>query len=237
MSIPQKYFSNHWSTIFYNPAYLIRSNLFKEIRVLAPELSGNLLDFGCGSKPYKNLFINASSYVGLDYNIDKINGGATGSDLDYNGKDIPCADGVFDSVISTEVFEHLFNLEDNLREIRRVMKPKGLLLFTCPFALGEHEVPFDFARYTSFGLKFLVEKNGFEMIYFNKTGSSVSVIFQFIAIYINHFLAINKYLKIFLFPILISPFFILSNILTYLLPNKILRKDLYLNNIVLCKKI
>ena len=53
-----------------HPLYFIRKGLFNKISLYAPQLSGNLLDFGCGEKPYESLFTNVSSYTGLDYNSE-----------------------------------------------------------------------------------------------------------------------------------------------------------------------
>jgi len=44
--------------------------------------------------------------------------------------------GVFDVVLSNEVFEHVPNLERSLAEVARVLKPGGTLLATFPFAYG-----------------------------------------------------------------------------------------------------
>lgn len=60
-------FSPNLISLVFNPFYIVRADLFKNIKVLAPFISGNVLDVGCGSKPYKNLFINNTSYVGLEY--------------------------------------------------------------------------------------------------------------------------------------------------------------------------
>ena len=51
----------------------------------------------------------------------------------------------------------------------RVLKDGGLLWLSVSFIWGEHEVPFDFRRYSSFGLKKLVQENGgLDVVYFEK---------------------------------------------------------------------
>ena len=50
-----------------HPMYFIRKGLFNKISLYSPQLSGRLLDFGCGAKPYKDLFTSVSEYIGLDY--------------------------------------------------------------------------------------------------------------------------------------------------------------------------
>lgn len=230
-------FTNHWTSIFYNPSYLIRKNLYNELELVSGKLTGKLLDFGCGTKPYKHLFHNVKEYIGLDFVSDRVKGEKTETDIVYDGKTIPTESEHFDSVLSTEVFEHLFDLEGTLMEIYRVLKPNGQLLFTCPFSYGEHEQPYDYARYTSFALKHLLNKNGFEIIEFKKTGSHIGVIHQYMAIYIYYIISKTSLTRYLLFPFLISPIFIFNEILHKVLSIKVLRNDLYMNNVVLCKKL
>ena len=52
-------------SIFINPFYFIRKGLFEKISENASQLNGTLLDFGCGAKPYKELF-NVEKYIGVD---------------------------------------------------------------------------------------------------------------------------------------------------------------------------
>jgi SAM-dependent methyltransferase len=237
MGSNKQIFTNHWTSIFYNPAYLIRRALYNEIDARSNYLQGRLLDFGCGTKPYKHLFKNVKEYVGLDFASDRVKGEKTETDIVYDGKTIPAPRESFDSVLSTEVFEHLFDLPGVLKELNRVLKPNGIMLFTCPFSFGEHESPYDYARYTSFALKSILQSHGFEIIESKKTGSHISVIIQYVALYINYIIGKSKLTQYLLFPILVSPLFLICNLVHYLLPIKILRDDLYMNNVVLCKKI
>jgi SAM-dependent methyltransferase len=229
-------FSNSWFSIFYNENYIIRKNLFLEIEKCSPDLKGKLLDFGCGTKPYKDLLKNVDEYIGLDFPNDRVNGSTLSTDIVYDGKNIPLNNATFDAVLSTEVFEHVYNLDDTIKEINRVLKKGGMLLITCPFAYPEHEAPYDFARYSSFGIKYLLEKNGFSIVYYKKTGSYVAVLLQLISLYIFYFISKFGKLKYLFFPVLISPLFLLNNFIHLILPASLLRQDLYLNNIVLCKK-
>lgn len=218
------------------PGYLVRHRLVQAIANHAHNMHGTMMDFGCGSKPYKSLF-NVDKYVGLDYNGSGHSHDDEQIDFFYDGKTIPFEDNTFDSVFSTEVFEHVFNLNEILPEINRVMKKDGLILITCPFAIAEHETPVDFGRYSSFGLKHLMETNGFEVIIQEKLGNSIEVITQFILSYLA--IHINPHLK--KIPLLGYLFEAGSSIIlniTALGIGKILPKgkELYLNNLILCKK-
>ncbi len=223
-----------------NAYYFIRNALYKKIRQYAPQLGGRLLDFGCGSKPYHSLFTEVSEYIGLDYEGQGHSHANENVDVFYDGKKIPFPDESFDSVFSSEVIEHIFNLEEIIPEIRRVMKKGGKILITCPFVWNEHEVPADYARYTHFALKHLMEKNGFDVLVQDKTGDFVMALNQMRMMYFNdHFIpSVPLFGKWKFFrtniPPLINP--ILNTWFSFkhwLLPK---RKDWYLNNVLVARK-
>src|SRR5262245_45614230 len=108
-----------------NPFYFIRRSLYDKIKQLAPHLHGRLLDFGCGSKPYESRFTNSNEYIGLDFESEGHSHANENIDVIYDGKRIPFDDEHFDSVFSSEVFEHIFNLEEVIPEIKRVLKKQG----------------------------------------------------------------------------------------------------------------
>ena len=111
------------------------------------------------------------------------------------------------------------------------------MLFTCPFAWPEHEVPYDFARYTSFGIKHIIEKHGFEVIEQKKTGHFFEVIMQYIIYYIFCFIPKKPRLVYYiLHQIFILPLSLFTLVISTILPNIMKRKDLYFNNILLIKK-
>jgi SAM-dependent methyltransferase len=221
--------------------YFIRNALYKKVKLYAPELNGRLLDFGCGSKPYQSLFSNVTEYIGLDYPGEGHSHANESIDVMYDGKKIPFPDENFDSVFSSEVFEHVFNLHEIIPEIKRVMKKEGKLLITCPFVWNEHEVPVDYARYTQFALKHILEKNGFKVLVQDKSGDFMMALQQMRMVYFNeHFIpAIPLLGKMKFFRINIPP--LINPLLNawfsfkhWLLPK---RKDWYLNNIVLAEKL
>jgi SAM-dependent methyltransferase len=162
--------------VFVNPFYLARSALHQAMRDCANTLSGRLLDVGCGSKPYRSLF-KVTEYVGLD--IDSPVARQRGvADVFYEGGVFPFEPESFNAVLCNQVLEHVFNPDEFLAEIERVLKPGGKLLLTVPFVWDEHEQPWDYARYSSFGLKALLEKRGFRIISHRKLRADVSVLFQ-----------------------------------------------------------
>jgi hypothetical protein len=74
--------------IFINPFFFIRRGLFINIRENAKKLEGVLLDFGCGRKPYKNLFA-VKEYIGVDIEQSGHSHALSEVDVYYDGKTIP----------------------------------------------------------------------------------------------------------------------------------------------------
>jgi SAM-dependent methyltransferase len=176
--IASEQFDPTWLSILINPTYIIRSKLVHEISKFRHEITGNVLDFGCGQKPYENLFGNVSTYVGVDIKESGHDHTSSKVDVFWDGKTLPFKDGSFDNVVAFEVLEHVFEVENAITEIHRVLKPGGGLLVSTPFMYKEHEAPFDSARYTSWGMHHLLGKSKFQVLEQKKTSGAVGVICQ-----------------------------------------------------------
>ncbi|MEX0686982.1 MAG: class I SAM-dependent methyltransferase [Balneolales bacterium] len=126
-------------------------------------LSGDLIDIGCGKKPYAEMLASVvTSHTGLDHpeslhSLEKV-------DLVGTAYKIPAKDASFDCAISTAVLEHLEEPETAIREANRVLKQGGYAIYSVPFIWHIHEEPRDFYRYSKYGLAYLFEKAGFEVI-------------------------------------------------------------------------
>lgn len=217
--------------VFTNPAYFGRKGIFEEIKYFSPHIKGKVLDIGCGTKPYKELF-GSVEYIGLEIDTPP-NRQNKSVDFFYDGSRFPFAEKEFDSAITTEVLECIPDPDAFIKEIRRVLKADGLLLLTAPFAWNEMP-PNDYIRYTSFGIKNLLEKNGFVLIEQRKNLPDIRLIFQFINNYLRRKIKIrNDRLKLFVYIIVFGPLNILGSLCYKILPTD---KDMYLNNIVLAKK-
>lgn len=219
--------------MFINPLYLLRRPLILHIKNLAPKLKGTLLDFGCGNKPYEHFFINANKYIGLDILTTGHDSRFVKADVYYDGKTIPFDNNSFDSIFCSEVLEHVFNIDEILQEMHRVLKPGGLMLVTLPFCWNEHEIPYDFGRYTSYGLKYVMKKNNFEELEFYKSGNFISVIYQLHLLYIYEVLKKFKIVGMLITFLFTFPLNITGSILNHIL---IKNDTFYFNNVILVKK-
>jgi len=228
----REFFNPSLVGVFTNPYFFIKRGVYAGIRANARYMQGVMLDLGCGSKPYKDLF-KVDSYVGLEVEPSGHDHRESQIDVLYDGRRMPFRDRVFDSVLAAEVFEHISDLDEVLAELRRVMKPNAHMIVTMPFGWEEHETPHDYIRFTSYGIAMRLRKQGFQVLQVNKTTNYVETCFQIWNAYVTqHVLPSNNYLRFALIPLIVSPATMLGIILSRLLPDN---RALYLNNVVVVR--
>jgi SAM-dependent methyltransferase len=129
------------------------------------KVQGKVLDFGCGSRPYQWIFSHSTDYVGIEYDSSIQEGDHFLRDgiWYYDGLTLPFPDCTFDSVVSFQVIEHVSNIQLSLHELYRVARPGAFILLTCPLIWPEHETPFDYRRFTRWGLTSLLSAAGFSV--------------------------------------------------------------------------
>ncbi len=231
----QEQFKPGLFSVFFNPYYFNRRAIYKGIKEQSKKLSGDLLDFGCGTKPYKDLF-NTRSYIGIDLMSNTGHNLPTNEiDVFYDGKKIPFENDRFDSIYSSEVFEHVFNLNEILLDINRVHKKEGLFLISMPFVWPEHEMPNDFGRYTSSGIKSVLKNCNYEIVdHIKSPGFFLSVVQLFAAYVHKVILPKSDTLKFILAPLFIFPINLFGLLFHTILPKN---NELYINHIILAKNI
>jgi SAM-dependent methyltransferase len=142
---------------------------------------GALLDVGCGNKPYAGVFAeHVDRYIGADvqqnsqHSVDTI--------IDTSGH-LPFEDGSFDTLLSTQVLEHVRDPGEHLREFARVLRPGGVLVLTIPASYMLHEEPNDYHRFTLYGVKYLLQQSHFTPLRIDTAGGAWRLIGQ---ILVNH---------------------------------------------------
>ena len=220
--------------LWINPFFIIRKGLINGVIEISDHVKeGKLLDVGCGSKPYKEIF-DVDEYIGIDIEVSGHDHSSSDIDMYYDGKEIPFSDNFFDHVFCSEVLEHVFNIDELLNEINRVLKDGGTFSFTCPFVWDEHEQPYDFARYTSSAIDHLLSKHGFELIKLSKSTFYFQTVMQMLSAYVyQHVLPKNKLVRVLLTPVLVAPINIIGLLFGYFLPKN---NNFYHNNIVVARK-
>jgi SAM-dependent methyltransferase len=171
-----------------NQHYIGTYFIVNDIRdAIAEYARGNILDIGCGNKPYEVLFRDkVSRYTGCDIiqSSDNV--------VDYlcPANDLCFQDSEFDTVFSTQTLEHVADHRGMVAEAFRVLRPGGYAIFTVPFSWELHEEPYDFFRVSKYGLKYLFEGSGFEVIRIKANGGKWAAISQ---LFLNVLMSTRKY--------------------------------------------
>ena len=139
---------------------------------VAKYLHGDVLDVGGGERSrYRDLF-DFASYTSLDIEA--------GPDVDIvaSADAIPLPDESKDSLLSTQMLEHVKYPEKCVREMYRVLKKGGHAVVTAPQWNELHAEPMDYWRFTKYGFVELFERNGFTVVEYRQRGGFFSVAAQ-----------------------------------------------------------
>ncbi len=142
---------------------------------------GRLVDLGCGKAPLYGIYrtlvdsvvcidwpksVHASPYVDVAVDL---------------GQPIPFADAAFDTVILSDVLEHLPAPERLWHEMARILAPGGHVLLNVPFLYGIHEAPHDYGRYTGFALQRFAALVGLDVVLLATVGGILHVLADLLA--------------------------------------------------------
>lgn len=159
-----------------NPDYIHLHFLMRDIKhALDKYARKDLLDLGCGNKPYKEWY---QPLTESSTGCDAVQSTENVVDTICLVSDLPYKNDSFDTVFSTQVLEHVFEQQQMINEAARVLKPGGFLILSVPFTWELHEEPYDFFRVTKYGLKELLEKSSLEVEYVKANGGKWAAMFQ-----------------------------------------------------------
>ncbi|MFQ6100896.1 MAG: class I SAM-dependent methyltransferase [Anaerolineae bacterium] len=134
---------------------------------LTPE--ARVLDAGAGQGRFKPEFSH-TRYVGVDLAVGDAAWDYSGLDVISDLVRLPFDQGTFDAAVCAQVLEHVAEPLQVLREISRVLKPGGRLFLSAPQSWHQHQKPYDYYRYTSFGLHHLAEQAGLRIEFIQPMG-------------------------------------------------------------------
>jgi SAM-dependent methyltransferase len=149
-------------------------------RAIRSHVRGRLLDLGCGNVPLygmyrdlvtENICIDWEQTLHLNRHIDQF--------VNLNGA-LPIADEEFDTVLSTDVLEHIARPDCAWAEMSRVLRPGGKLLLTTPFFYWLHEEPHDYHRFTAHKLRLFCADYGLEVVELNAYGGAPEVVLDIV---------------------------------------------------------
>ncbi len=158
--------------------YLVYKPLIRDLEFAVKKYGGErVLDIGCGNKPYEGMFQGiAKEYVGCDV----VQSDQSRVDVICEATKIPLPDSSFDTVFSTQVIEHVEDHQALVREAFRLLKPGGHFIVSGPMYWHLHEEPYDFFRFTKHGFKYILEKNGFNVMEILSNGGKWALMGQVI---------------------------------------------------------
>jgi SAM-dependent methyltransferase len=165
-----------------NHHYLVLSHLYKWMQEQAwPAAKGVMLDYGCGGQPYRVFFEKKiTKYIGADVAAAK----NVALDVEFApNQPVPLLDESIDTILANQTLEHVADANFYLSDCRRLLKPGGVLILTAPMQWRHHEVPFDYLRFTRYGLQHLLTKHGFEITNMTGSGGVYALLGQ---IFLNH---------------------------------------------------
>lgn len=156
---------------------------------------GKLLDLGCGKVPLYHAY---REYVTDNTCVDWENTQHVNEYLDFEcdlTKVLPFEDEEFDTIILSDVLEHIPNPEHLWKEMSRILSIDGKIIVNVPFYYWLHEQPYDYYRYTEFALRRFVENSGLKLIQLEPIGGAPEILADILAKHFHFIPRVGKHLS------------------------------------------
>ncbi len=199
---PEVYITN----VFYLNWQQLKASIIKSL----PYIKGICLDIGSGNSPYKKYIVGpADKYIAVDnentnkYMFKNANEKFINADI----KKLPFDDGFADTILLTQVLEHIDEPFIAIAEISRVLKKDGILILSVPFMFQAHGMPYDYFRFSEYASRKILSDNNFETLEFHYQGYFGTAIISMINGFIWTIASKSKTLRNFvLLPVLLLLF-------------------------------
>jgi SAM-dependent methyltransferase len=163
-------------------------------RLLKRYAKGHLLDVGCGFAPLYSVYRDKVDRVTLvDWPNTLHKSDFVDYEMDINQGLAVIPDDSFDTILATDVIEHLHKPQTFFAEVSRVLRCGGRLIVTVPFLYWIHEQPHDYFRYTASCLSQLCQEHSLEVEYLEPYGGAVEVILDMIAKLISRYPLLSRF--------------------------------------------
>ena len=164
-------FSYNWTNVRHITRFL------KNSRNLIPNKS-ILADIGSGSSPYYDIFYDrVEKYCAIDFQ-DSLPRKENRNIVQKEGtiEKLPLSNESIDVALCNQVLEHVINPSLAVAEVARVLKKGSLFVGSVPHASSVHLGEFDYYRFTTYGIKQILESNGFRIEKMETSGGVFSTI-------------------------------------------------------------
>ena len=149
-------------------------------RLIRQHARGDLLDLGCGKAP---LYLVYRDLTTSQTCIDREGSADVSAIVDYAmdlSLELDLRDNMFDTILITDVLEHISNPDVLFEEMARILKPDGKIILSVPFFYWIHEEPYDYYRYTEFKLRDFCEARNLEIVAAEAYGGVPEIVFDII---------------------------------------------------------
>jgi SAM-dependent methyltransferase len=156
-------------------------------KILGHHATGQLLELGAGKVPLYGLYRSlVTEVVCADWQQSLH--GQDHIDFSCNLEDrVPLPDESVDTVIMSDVLEHLYLPQRALAEVHRILRPGGCAILNVPFIYWVHEEPHDYHRYTQYALKRMATEAGFKVEVLDTIGGELYVIADVLGKFLQRF--------------------------------------------------
>jgi SAM-dependent methyltransferase len=146
------------------------------VAAIEEHASGRLVDLGCGKVPLYAVYRSrVSDIVCVDWPNSLHGTSHLDFEADLNER-LPFPDASFDTILSTDVIEHIWDQGVAWAEIGRIIRPGGKVIIGTPFMYWIHEEPHDYFRLTPYSLRAACKQAGLEVLYLKRVGGAPEII-------------------------------------------------------------
>ncbi|GAA1963174.1 hypothetical protein GCM10009798_23840 [Nocardioides panacihumi] len=156
---------------FFSPA--VYSQYQVTLPLIRANARGRFIDLGCGEMPYRP-YVEPQTDEYHTFDIEERTAGVTYVGDIQSMPQVPSA--YYDTAVSLEVFEHVPDPRAAAAEVFRVLQPGGTFIMSVPHMSRLHEEPYDFFRYTKYGVRRILEDAGFTDVEVTKRGGLLSFV-------------------------------------------------------------
>ena len=150
--------------------------------------NGDLIDLGCGKAPLLGAYREyCTSHVLADWENSEHPNRLLDLSFDLNQPLSVIDSKTFDTVLLSDVLEHVREPKALVFEIARILRPGGALLLNVPFAYWIHEAPHDYYRYTRYALEGFIQEAGLDLIELRPLGGWPAVLADLFSKVLNKF--------------------------------------------------
>lgn len=213
---------------FFHPQWFAHQQEEALFKLIGSQTGTRVLDIGCSDQRIRDFLPKDSAYIGLDYYSTATQWYGTRPTIYGDAHALPFPDNNFESVLLMDVLEHLSAPEVCVAEIERVLTNGGNLFLKVPFLYPVHDAPFDFQRWTRFGLIQLAQRHGLQIVSERHIGEPVETAALLTNIAWSKVVLrwINSGNPLMVFGLLLPPAIVLSNLIGALIGKFILSDEM-----------